>query len=216
VTGVAGGARRAVIDLLWGPGSIVAVQHAFGPGWLWFFHAISILGQSWIAVVVVAVVAWRCDRPTLLGVLGAIVCGILMSNGLKYLIGLPRPHDPLIVVRETVTSPSFPSGHSVTAATIWGSLGLRRLIPWAVPLLVIPLVMLSRVYLGVHYPGDVLGGAAIGLTVALVWLRVPAWRGRRLHAAGPTSHPEALENDKPALSPRSSTPPTPVTENRAE
>lgn len=80
---------------------------------------------------------------------------------------------------------SFPSGHSYTifsAASLFGYLYPRI----AVPLYLVACTTgLSRVYVGAHFPGDVLGGAAIGLvstalTIKLVWPRIPErWLGSR-------------------------------------
>nr|MBA3952014.1 phosphatase PAP2 family protein [Rubrobacter sp.] len=87
----------------------------------------------------------------------------------KYLFDRARPFiwdteiAPLI---KTPSSSSFPSGHSATAAA--GALTLSVIYP-AFALLLVPaglLVILSRVYLGVHFPVDVLAGAAIGLATA--------------------------------------------------
>ena len=87
-------------------------------------------------------------------------------------------------------SPSFPSGHALYAASVFGGLAvlltariqnlLLQLAIWLVAISLILLVGLSRVYLGVHYPSDVLAGYAIGV----VWVTAVAFgdrlaRGRR-------------------------------------
>jgi undecaprenyl-diphosphatase len=84
--------------------------------------------------------------------------------GLKYAVDRPRPH-----LRSLVTvpdSPSFPSGHSST------SFACAATLAWLEPRLAAPAVLLataiafSRVDVGVHYPLDALGGAALGLAAA--------------------------------------------------
>ena len=77
-------------------------------------------------------------------------------------------------------SPSFPSGHALYAASVFGGLAvlvtarirnpLLRLLIWFVAIALILLVGLSRVYLGVHYPSDVLAGYAIGV----IWVTAVA------------------------------------------
>jgi undecaprenyl-diphosphatase len=77
-------------------------------------------------------------------------------------------------------SPSFPSGHALYAASVFGGLAvlvtarirhpLLRLAIWFVAIALILLVGLSRVYLGVHYPSDVLAGYAIGV----IWVTAVA------------------------------------------
>ena len=81
-------------------------------------------------------------------------------------------------------SPSFPSGHALYAASVFGGLAvlltarirslLLQLAIWFVATALILLVGLSRVYLGVHYPSDVLAGYAIGV----VWVTAVAFGDR--------------------------------------
>jgi undecaprenyl-diphosphatase len=81
-------------------------------------------------------------------------------------------------------SPSFPSGHALYAASVFGGLAvlltarIRNRLPqlaiWFVATLVILLVGVSRVYLGVHYPSDVLAGYAIGI----IWVTAVAFGDR--------------------------------------
>jgi undecaprenyl-diphosphatase len=91
-------------------------------------------------------------------------------------------------------SPSFPSGHALFAACVFGGLAVvasarldrlvARLAVWVVALTLIALIGLSRVYLGVHYPSDVLAGYLVGaIWVAAIaagdrLLRRPAMRRR--------------------------------------
>ena len=85
-----------------------------------------------------------------------------------------QPHPPVSLDTEiaplikTPISSSFPSGHSATAAA--GALTLSVLYPPLAPALVPAalLVVLSRVYLGVHFPFDVLAGVVIGLATSTV------------------------------------------------
>jgi undecaprenyl-diphosphatase len=136
-------------------------------------------------VAALAALLWR--RPSIfLFVLSGNLAATWASWGLRQAIGRERPphrfHDPRPLVHVPV-SDSFPSGHSAT------SFACAALLAWLTPLPKVPLFALaaliafSRVYDGVHYPLDVLGGAALGLAVATA-LRLLA-AGRRRSAPAP-------------------------------
>jgi hypothetical protein len=89
----------------------------------------------------------------------------------KTLFSMPRPPEYLHKVIENDFG--FPSGHVLVSSGFWGYMGLRikssRII--IVGAIAVFLVSLSRIYLGVHYPGDVAGGIVFGLTVACVFFK---------------------------------------------
>lgn len=124
----------------------------------------------WIAIGIVAALLWR--RPlVLISVLAADVLADLTALGLKEAIGRPRPFlrypspPPLVHVAR---DQSFPSGHAAIAfacATVLTSVR-PRLGPWL--FLLAAAIAWSRIYVGVHYPLDVLGGAVLGLLVGAV------------------------------------------------
>lgn len=108
----------------------------------------------------------------------AVITGSMFSNELKHYFGLPRPH---IIVHETVVhSASFPSGHALTATVTFLTLALilseaqpksvKAYIVLVATLLSL-LIGVSRLYLGVHWPSDVLAGWIAGFAWAsLVWI----------------------------------------------
>lgn len=98
------------------------------------------------------------------------LCGaMLLSDVVKLLVSRPRPP---VEHLQSVTGSSFPSGHATQASAFWFSLvlalpaaGVRPLVTRVVAGLALALVLvvaLSRVYLGVHYPADVVAGVLLG------------------------------------------------------
>jgi undecaprenyl-diphosphatase len=105
--------------------------------------------------------------------------GWVLNALLKELFERPRP-DVVPHLREVATL-SFPSGHALTSAAVYLTLGalvmemtrsrLGKIYCMAVAMLATALIGASRVYLGVHYPTDVLAGWLIGLSWALLcWM----------------------------------------------
>ena len=131
---------------------------------------------------------WR--RPWLFfQVAVADFAGQLISYGLKQALGRERPSEVYALPKPLVHAPhdgSFPSGHatvSFACATL-----LAFYAPRAAPafFLLAAAIAWSRVYVGAHYPLDVLGGAVLGvlIAIALRWLvRVPR-RSPRARPAG--------------------------------
>lgn len=125
-----------------------------------------------IAVLITAVLLWR-QRQWIMALLFPIsfVGVVVLNTLLKAVFSRPRPtlFPPLV----TETSYSFPSGHAMSAIAFYGLLALvlwhHRHYGWAILAGIwVPLVALSRVYLGVHYPSDVLAS----LTLGTVWLSI--------------------------------------------
>ncbi len=109
----------------------------------------------------------------------AVAGGTLLSFALKEIFARERPSQIISLI--SVDSYSFPSGHSMMSAVIYLSLAAliariqptRRIKIYVLSLAVILtlLIGISRIYLGVHYPTDVLAGWSIGLVWALIcWI----------------------------------------------
>lgn len=128
-------------------------------------------GLLWIALA--PALAHRAGRPLLGATLvtaGTVWGADLLSLVLKTTIDRRRPYETLAeadpLLRASVGN-SLPSGHAATSfagAIILGYL-FRRALPGL--LVLATLVAVSRIYVGVHYPSDVLAGAALGAAVAL-------------------------------------------------
>jgi undecaprenyl-diphosphatase len=152
-----------------------------GPHWLEEmgrdFTALGGVGVQALITAAMAGSLWLAGkRRAALMVLLAIGGGITLSLLLKGAFDRPRPE--LVPHGSYTYTSSFPSGHSMTAAVTYLTLGalLMRLVPqkalkiyfFLLAVLLTLLVGLSRVYLGVHWPSDVLAGWTAGFIWALL------------------------------------------------
>jgi undecaprenyl-diphosphatase len=127
-------------------------------------------------------------------VLVSVVGGTLISQTMKFAFARPRPD--LVPHGAEVYTASFPSGHSMMSAVVYLTLGalLARTQPdrsvkvyiMTIAVTLAVMVGISRVYLGVHWPTDVLAGWSLGgLWALLCWL-VMVWLQRRGNVEGET------------------------------
>ena len=129
-----------------------------------------------IAVVLLACWArWTRDWQRVAALAGAAA---LLALGAGQLVGLALPRlRPYQVLSATVLVPhapdtSFPSDHAILVAAVTVVLLSRSRTLGAWLILFSLLVLVARVYIGVHYPSDVVGGAALGVLGALVTIRL--------------------------------------------
>jgi undecaprenyl-diphosphatase len=142
----------------------------------------------WLVIAVVLAVLRR--RPEIfLWTLVAVACAEGISGALKSAIHRPRPSTRFAEPHPLVSAPhtaSFPSGHATIAFACAGV--LAWLVPRGAPafFLLAAAIAWSRVYVGVHYPLDVLGGAVlgIGIATALRWLATTRRRSPRATRPG--------------------------------
>ena len=160
------------------------VDQPAGPSWLEnAARDCTALGSWSVLVLIVIVVAvylfmQRRSRFAIL-LLAASITGTIVTHVLKAAFARPRPD--LVHHGDFVFTASFPSGHAMMAATVYltlGSLLMRSVKPLRLKIYALTTAMfltlivgVSRVYLGVHWPSDVLAGWAAGATWAtLCWL----------------------------------------------
>ncbi len=166
-------------DFFFGVDPIEALQRFATPLLDALFVAITSTGSLLFFLTAAALVYWLWDKR-----LGLYLSVLLLASGavnayLKALFGLPRPPAVYHKVFPPLTDSGFPSGHAQTSMALWSALALV-LRGWWIPLgiVLIAFVALSRVYLGVHFVGDVHGGVAIGLGLGIagyVGFRASFW-----------------------------------------
>jgi undecaprenyl-diphosphatase len=155
-----------------------------GPAWLEvaLLDLTALGGPTVIFLVVGAVVGFLCLQAryrTAMVVAAAAASGEIVNHLLKLLFMRPRPS--VVPHLRDVASTSFPSGHAMESAIVYLTLGVmlmrvaeRRITKMyclGIAALVTFLVGSSRVYLGVHYPTDVIGGWMLGfLWASICWL----------------------------------------------
>lgn len=135
-----------------------------------FFKAVTALGGEAFYMIAIPVIYWCVDKQFGFN-LGAVFLFSSWTNiGLKDLFRIPRPSPDVVRVIERAGGYSFPSGHAQGTATFWTYLAKKVRRRWfsVVAAAVIVLVALSRPYLGVHYPTDVLAGAVLGAGIAIL------------------------------------------------
>lgn len=144
------------------------------------------VGAVWIVAAAILALLWRRPRVFLL-VLIADLLGAGISGALR--LAIPRDRPPLRYPdpRPLVGVPgshSFPSGHTTSSfacATVIAALAPRLAIPAFV---LAAAIGFSRVYVGVHYPLDVLAGAVLGISIGLLLLVAVRRRSSRAQRAG--------------------------------
>ncbi|WP_344416305.1 phosphatase PAP2 family protein [Amycolatopsis minnesotensis] len=138
------------------------------------FVAVTEYGVVLLAVAVAAIL-WRERRGEprkAIWIPVAMVLAYLVNSGIKDWVVEARPcraiqHVVTVLPCDGPTDYSFPSNHTVVFAAFTGAVFLLKR-AWGVFALVATLVMgFSRVYVGAHYPHDVLGGLAVGLLIGL-------------------------------------------------
>jgi membrane-associated phospholipid phosphatase len=136
--------------------------------------ALSLLGSPLAYLFFIAALFWCCDVR--LGLHAALLLGVSagVNGALKMAFHTPRPSwiDPGVTALAPESTYSLPSAHAQLAAGFWGlvAVSVRRVRVQAACVLLTLLIGISRVYLGVHSPLDVVAGWAVGLAVLAVFL----------------------------------------------
>ena len=160
-----------------------------------FFSVFTALGEEFVIAAIIAVVYICFSKRIGEQALVTVMTASCVTTGIKSAVRRLRPFvsgtvDKVnvdnIVVSTADLDPdmSFPSGHATATSSFFTTLAVRIRKPLAIALsaLFVLLVMLSRLYLGVHYPSDVLTGLAIGVACAFLWNLVYAkWYNARLY-----------------------------------
>lgn len=155
---------------------IRSLQSAASPALDNFMLNVTNLGseQVYVALLVVAFVGVSARNGRRMAIY--FLAGVYVMELLKLLFDAPRPFDvdPTVLrvagAEETAAGASFPSGHALSAMLLWGLAASYVRNTWfsLAAALIVGLVAVSRIYLGVHFPLDVVVGLALGLLFVFV------------------------------------------------
>ena len=133
-------------------------------------------GCIWIALAVVLLVIGKTRRVGAASALSLLLTFIVVNLGIKNIFERIRPYEVIEGLTRLVPpeeSFSFPSGHSAHAFAVGVVIFLMLPRKVGIPVLVLSfLIAISRMYVGVHYPTDVLAGIVIGSLLAYISVRV--------------------------------------------
>ncbi|MEM9729119.1 MAG: phosphatase PAP2 family protein [Myxococcota bacterium] len=164
--------------------SVESARHESITGWMVGITDLGgSIGTTVVVFVVVGVLMVARRYRELAFFLVANVGALFLIRALKAAFARPRPSADVVVSITSPQSPSFPSGHALSAMVLYASIFLVALafddprlkrIATAIALILVPLMGITRVYLGVHFPSDVLAGWALGF--AWVWVAYLGYR----------------------------------------
>ncbi len=152
------------------------------------FKVLTMLGETVFFLMLMPFLYWCLDRSLGLRLTILFLLSAYLNTVAKVLAGQPRPfqYDPRVKQLFSAGGGGFPSGHTQSAVIVWGFLAVRyrKMWLWGIALLLIILIPLSRVYLGVHFPTDLLGGYVLGALFLVLYLRLEGRAGAWLDKKG--------------------------------
>lgn len=130
-----------------------------------FFGTVTLLGDPLLWLLALAYLHWKGDVKSALFFAGAILLAYAVVGPLKEITARPRPFADGLPLAAGNGGYSFPSGHATTVSSVLGYFWSGAALHKALAVCIVLLVMLSRVYLGVHYLSDVVVGTLLGFGI---------------------------------------------------
>lgn len=147
---------------------------SFQSDWLdQFFILVTMLGEEYFYIAILSLIYWNINKQTARFLVLVLALSATVNGAIKEIVGHSRPIGEVgirSIYTDTAEGASFPSGHTQNATAFFGSAGLlaRKPIVWVVFSILIVLVAISRLYLGVHWPLDVIAGIGFGVLSIIV------------------------------------------------
>lgn len=139
---------------------------------------ITMLGEQYFFILIISFLYWNISKREGFKLASAFVYSTVINSILKIAIHSPRPFEKLDYISgkrvETATGYSFPSGHTQGSTTFFITFAqiIRRRWFTIIAIILLLLVGLSRVYLGVHWPVDVIGGLVLGVIISYIFCSI--------------------------------------------
>jgi len=163
----------------WGIPVVLWFQQ-FSPALDMPFKALTYLGDETFYLIFMPLLYWCIDRRTGSRLFFLLLFSAYLNAIAKVLAAQPRPftYDPRVQAIGHATGGGLPSGHTQNAVVVWGFLAARsgRKTAWLIAVFLMIAIPLSRIYLGVHFPTDLIGGYLMGGIVLILFL----WSAPRL------------------------------------
>jgi len=161
--------------LNWGIEVVLWFQQ-FSPALDLPFKILTSLGDKEFFLLLMPLVYWCINRRAGAGLFILLLVSACLNETTKLLADQPRPfnYDPRVIKMVHEDSGGFPSGHTQSAVVVWGYLACRfsKKALWMLAGFLILAIPLSRIYLGAHFPTDLIGGYAIGALVLCIFFRL--------------------------------------------
>ena len=161
----------AILD--WGTNVVLWFQQ-FSPALDVPFKIFSFIGDEEFFLILLPLIYWCLDPRTGARLLVVFLFSAYANAAAKVLANQPRPFEYSARVQQLVDASGggLPSGHTQSTLVIWGYLAsqYRRAWLWVIAALLLIFIPLSRVYLGVHFPTDLLGGYLLGAVLLFLYL----------------------------------------------
>jgi len=158
-----------------------AIQSASNPILDYFFQFVTTFGNPIFWIVISALLFWKGEEKQSFFLMNIIVVGVIFAGFFKSIFKFPRPavdfQPSNSILEHNFKLPSdqysFPSGHATSIAAAFTFFYNKIKKNWKIIFaIVLVLALISRVYLGKHFPMDVLGGLVLGSVVGIIMMRL--------------------------------------------
>ena len=154
--------------------ALIQGLQTMSPGLDGFMGAVTFLGTIEFYILFIPVLYWCVDQKLGLRVLFILILTDVPASSFKQLLHEPRPYWlGGVKALADETTYGIPSSHASNTLAVWGLIAatVKKSWLWTLSIVLILLIGLSRLYLGVHFPQDVLGGWLLGLLMLFVFIK---------------------------------------------